>query len=52
MLVAKKYGVERAEVEGRIRTHLQKKSPEQIAVAEKRATALDEEIKAAMKGGG
>ncbi len=52
VLVAKKYGVERAEVEGRIRAHLQKKSPEQIAVAEKRAGALGEEIEAAMRSGG
>ncbi len=52
VLVAKKYGVQREEIEGRIRNHLQKKSPEQIAVAEKRAAALDEEIKAAMNGRG
>jgi TPR repeat protein len=52
VLVAKKYGVQREEIEGRIRSHLQKKSPEQIAVAEKRAEALDQEIATAMKSRG
>ncbi len=49
LLVAKKYGVQREEAEGRIRSHLQKKSPEQIAVAEQRAVALDQEIAVAAK---
>jgi TPR repeat protein len=52
VLVAKKYGVQREEVEGRIRSQLQKKSPEQIAVAEQRAAALDQEIAAALKSRG
>jgi len=52
VLVAKKYGVQREEVEGRIRSQLQKKSPEQIAVAEQRAAALDQEIATALKNRG
>lgn len=52
LLVAKKYGMQREEIEGRIRAHLQKKSPEQIAVAEQRAVALDLEIAAGKKSGG
>ncbi len=52
VLVAKKYGVQREEIEGRIRAHLQKTSPEQIAVAEKRAGVLDQEIAAGKKSGG
>jgi Tfp pilus assembly protein PilF len=52
VLVAKKYGVEREEIENRIRAQLQKKSPDQIAVAEQRAVVLDQEIKAAMKSRG
>jgi TPR repeat protein len=52
LLVAKKYGVERAEIEGRIRAHLEKKSPDQIAVAEQRAASLDQEIAAALKSRG
>ncbi|MGC4072409.1 MAG: tetratricopeptide repeat protein [Nibricoccus sp.] len=49
VLVAKKYGVQREEIENRLRTQLQKKSPEQIAIAEKRAAVLDQEIATALK---
>jgi TPR repeat protein len=49
IVLAKKRGVERAEVEGRIRAHLQKTAPTQIAVAETRAQVLDEEISALQK---
>jgi len=49
VLVAKKHGVERPDVEGRIRAHLQKTSPAQIEAAETRASALDQEIASASK---
>jgi uncharacterized protein len=49
IVLAQKRGVERAEVERRIRAHLQKTAPDQIAVAESRAFVLDKEIAALQK---
>ncbi len=44
LIVAKNYGVDRGDSATRIRTYLQKNAPAEIAVAEKRATALIAEI--------
>jgi uncharacterized protein len=49
IVLAKKRGVERAEVENRIRAHLKKTAPAQVAAAEARAQVLDEEISALQK---
>ncbi len=49
ILLAKKRGVERADVEGRLRAHLQKSAPAQIAAAETRAQRLDAEIATSRK---
>ena len=47
LLVAKKRGLDQGGVEQRIRAHLQKNAPEQIASAERRADVLEQEIAAA-----
>jgi TPR repeat protein len=49
ILLAKKRGVERADVEGRLRAHLQKSAPAQIVAAETRAQQLEAEIAALRK---